>query len=158
MERHSPTTTPYVLGGAESTVYEAQSLSPPADVPVTFFNTNASGPVILVRIQGNTNYVPVGPASYITFNPSGDVYATVASGTGNLLVCTGMRAGSAGVTSTGALTSSELAALNASYSQKEALWLLLRQAQLTNEYLARIIDEQLSERDLSPHVLGMNDI
>jgi hypothetical protein len=154
MERHSPITTPFVLGGAESTVYTWKDLRPPAEVPVTFFNVGET--VALIRVQGNTDYVPVGPASFITFNPSGDVYATVAAGVGNLLVCTGMRAGSAGVSSTGALTTSELAALNASYSQKEALWLLLRQAQLTNEYLARIIDEQLSERDLSPHVHGVH--
>lgn len=155
MERHSPTTTHYSLSAAEAIVYTATALAPPAEVPVTFFNTGET--LIRIRIQGNTDYVPVGVGSYVTFNPAGNVYATVDSGVGNILVCTGMRAGTAGVTNSGALTGSELAALNAAYSRKDALWLILRQAQLTNEYLARITGEQLFERDLSPHVLGAHD-
>jgi len=153
MERHSPNPQPFVLATTEQVVYDAQPLAPPAEVPVTFFNTGEI--VVRLRVQGSTTYLPVGPATFITLNPSGKVYGTVDSGTGNLIVAAGVRAGSAGVTNSGALSSSELSALDAAYSRKQALWLLLRQAQLTNEYLARIIDEQLSERDLSKHLIDV---
>ena len=156
MERHSPTTTPFVLAAAaEMTVYNAQPLALPADVPVTFFNTGAS--LVRLRIQGNADYVPVGVGTYLTFNPSGDVYATVDTGTGNLLVCTGMRSGSSGVSSTGALTQTELSALT-TFGQKELLAMMLRQLQLLCEHASRVTGEQLFERDLSPHVLGVHDV
>lgn len=156
MERHSPKTTPFVLGGAETTVYTWVSHELPAEVPVTFFNTGSE--VVKLRIQGDTTYIPFGPGTLLTFNPSGDVFATTDGGAANLLVCTGIRAGSSGVSSTGASTATELSALAAAFGQKELLAMILRQAQLTNEHLSRINDEQLYERDLSPHVLGMGDI
>jgi hypothetical protein len=156
MERHSPKTTPYVLGGAETTVYTLAFGALPAEIPVTFFNTGTE--VIKLRVQGDTNYIPFGPGAWLTFNPSGNVYATTDGAAANLLVTTGIRAGTSGVSSTGALSATELSTLTAVYSLKELAALNLRQAQLTNEYLARIIDEQLSERDLSPHVLGVHDI
>ncbi len=156
MERHSPKTTPYVLGGAETTVYTWVQHELPAEVPVTFFNTGSE--VVKLRIQGDANYIPFNPGTLLTFNPSGNVYATTDGGVANLLVCTGIRAGTSGVSSTGAATSTELSALAAAFGQKELLAAILRQAQLTNEHLSRINDEQLYERDLSPHVLGMGDI
>jgi len=156
MERHSPKTTPYVLGGAESTVYTWVQHSLPAEVPVTFFNTGSE--VVKIRVQGDTNYIPFGPGTLLTFNPSGDVYATTDGPAANLLVCTGIRASSSGVSSTGASTSTELSAIAAAFGHKELLSMILRQAQLTNEHLSRINDEQLFERDLSPHVLGRHDV
>jgi len=158
MERHSPKTTPYVLGGAETTVYTWVHHELPAEVPVTFFNTGTGSEVVKLRVQGDTNYIPFGPGTMLTLNPSGNVYATTDGGVANLLVCTGIRAGSSGVSSTGASTATELSALAAAFGQKELLAMILRQAQLTNEHLSRINDEQLFERDLSPHVLGVHDI
>ena len=156
MERHSPTMTPFVLGGAETTVYSWAALRPPAEVPVTFFNTGST--VIKIRIQGDTNYAPFGPGTWLTFNPSGDVYCTTDGGVANLLVSIGIKAGTSGVSSTGAISSTELSALTALYSLKELMAMNLRQNQLMNEHLARIRDEQLYERDLSPHVLGRHDV
>jgi hypothetical protein len=152
MERYSPNPRDFTIGGTEQTVYQVQALNPPADVPVTFFNAG-DDTVIKIRVQGSTVYMPVGVGSHIQFNPSGDVYATVDSGSGLLIVAAGVRAGSAGVTSTGTTSPTELAALAHAFTLKELAVLRLREAQLTNEYLARIIDEQLSERDLSSHVL-----
>ncbi len=156
MERHSPKTTPYVLGGAETTVYTWVHHELPAEVPVTFFNTGSV--IVKLRIQGETNYIPFSPGTLLTLNPDGNVYATTDETSANLLVCTGIRASTSGVSSTGAATSTELSALAAAFGQKELLAAILRQAQLTNEHLSRINDEQLYERDLSPHVLGMGDI
>lgn len=153
MERHSPKTEPYVLGGAETTVYTLVFGQLPADIPVTFFNTGTT--VIKLRIQGNENYLPFGPNSFLTFNPSGNVYATTDGGVANITVSTGIKAGTAGVSSTGATSATELAAIANAFGQKELLSLLLLQAQLTNEHLSRINDEQLSEQDLSQNVLGV---
>ena len=156
MERHSPKTTPYVLGGAETTVYTWVHHELPAEVPVTFFNTGSV--IVKLRIQGETNYIPFGPGTLLTLNPDGNVYATTDGAPANLLVCTGIRASTSGVSSTGTAISTELSALAAALGQKELLAGILRQVQLTNEHLSRINDEQLYERDLSPHVLGMGDI
>lgn len=153
MERHSPTTTPFVLDGTESTVYTWVSMQLPAEIPVTFFNTGDT--VVKLRIDGQTNYIPFGPGTLLTLNPSGDVYATTDGGAGNLLVATGIKAGTSGVSSTGVATATELSALAHAFKQKELLAMILLQAQLTNEHLSRINDEQLTERDLSMNVLGV---
>jgi hypothetical protein len=153
MERHSPQMTPYALGGTETTVYTWEALNPPAEIPVTFFNTGDT--IIKLRVQGNTNYAPFGPGTWLTFNPSGDVYATTDGGSASILVSTGIRAGSSGVSSTGVATSTELSALAAAYTAKELQALTLLQTQLINEHLSRINDEQLTERDLSKNVLGV---
>jgi len=154
MERHSPEPTPFVLGGAETTVYTWVSHKLPAEVPVTFFNTGDE--VIKLRLQGNVNYIPFGSGTLLTLNPSGNVYATTDGAVANILVCAGIKASSSGVTALGT-TTSELSALAHAYKQREILAMILLQAQLTNEHLARINDEQIYERDLSPHVLGGPD-
>jgi len=155
MERHSPKNTPFVLSAAESTVYEWVALTPPAEVPISIFNTGDT--IIRWRVQGDANYAPLEPGGWRTFNPSGNVYATVDAGSGNLLVSSGIRAGNTGISSTGVATKTELSALSFAHGQKELLAMILLQAQLTNEHLSRINDEQLFERDLSPSVLGSQD-
>jgi hypothetical protein len=153
MERHSPKTTPYVLSGAETAVYVQVPLQLPAEIPVTFFNTGNT--VIKLRIQGDADYLPLGPNSWLTFNPSGNVYATTDGSVANLLVSTGIKAGTAGVSSTGATSATELSALATAFTLKELQALTLLQTQLINEHLSRINDEQLTERDLSKNVLGV---
>ena len=156
MERHSPITTPYVLGGVESRIYEMQPLRPPADVPVSVINTGDT--VVQVRVQGNTNYIPLLPGLLMKCNPSTDIFGTVSAGVGNVLVVTGADFMDTGMSSTGIATKTELSTLASLYTLKEFAAMNLRQNQLICEYLARITDEQLFERDLSPHVLGRHDV
>ncbi|KKL06726.1 hypothetical protein LCGC14_2593140, partial [marine sediment metagenome] len=119
MERHSPTNTPFVLGGAETTVYEVKANRPPAEVPITLLNPGDT--IVRWRVQGDTNYAPLEPGGWRTFNPSGDVYATVDAGSGDLIVSIGLRAGNTGISSTGVATKTELAALAFAHGQKELL-------------------------------------
>lgn len=156
MERHSPIMTNYTLGVAEIRVYEARPMTPPADVGVMVVNTGDT--VALVRVQGNTAYAALKPGVGMKCNPSGDIYATVSAGVGHIFVSTGTEFFDIGMSSTGIATKTELSALASLYTLKEFAAMILRQAQLTNEHLSRINDEQLFERDLSPHVLGVHDI
>ena len=145
MERHSPKTARFVVGSsAEVTVYTSDLA--PADVDISVFN---SGEVVAkFRIQGNADYIPVAPGRGLTVNSHQSIYATTDSGTTTVITATGVRAWNSGVSSTGAVTKSELSALGAALTQKDAILSLLQQSRLTNEYLSLLTDTRLHERDI----------
>lgn len=137
-------------------IYEFQPLRPPADVPVSVVNVGDI--IVQIRVQGNTEYISLKPGLLMECNPSGDIYGTVSSGSGNVQVITGTKFMDTGMSSTGIATKTELSTLASLYTLKEFAAMNLRQNQLICEYLARITDEQLFERDLSPHALGRHDV